>query len=281
MELKDLAPWLRFAARMRYDRAYNARAVKVTDCRLFYVLEGFAHVRVGARSYDLVPDSILYLGAGSEYTLSADPAFSLISLNFDLEEKWRHRSRPLAPQTDAALWSTMPVHRSRVDDSPFLETDFFLPDGRSLRNAMEALAEEFLVEDRFSAGLRQSRLVLLLLRLHRLEQPRLPEKLALVHSHIRAHYAQELSNDRLAQLVGYHPYHLNRLYAQATGRTLHEDLTAVRLSHAAARILSTDAPLQEIAEGVGFVGYPHFSACFKRAYGVGPAQYRKRLKGSI
>lgn len=281
MELRQLAPFLRFAARMQYDRAFNAKAVRVTDCRLFYVLDGSAHAQIGAKSYCLTPDSLLYLSAGSIYTIHTDTGFSLISLNFDLEERWQAQAAPISPQRDPSLWKDLSVHSSDVTDSPFLGSHLFLEDGSSLHSSIEKIVDEFSVQDPFSGAIRHSQLTLLLLRLHRLEQPQLPPKLQLVHSYIRSHYAHPLSNRQLSDLAGYHEYHLNRLYAAATGLTLHEDLTAVRLSRAASKILSSDAPLQEIAEGCGFASYPHFSACFKQTYGSSPAQYRKRLKGSI
>lgn len=281
MELRQLAPFLRFAARMQYDRAFNAKSVRVTDCRLFYVLEGCAHAQIGAQGYDLTPDSLLYMSAGSVYTISTETGFSLISLNFDLEEHWHAQTLPIAPQRDPARWERLPVHSSNVTDSPFLGSHLFLEDGSSLHSSMEKIVDEFSVQDPFSGAIRHSQLKLLLLRLHRLEQPQLPPKLQLVHGYIRSHYAEPLSNRQLSDLAGYHEYHLNRLYTAATGLTLHEDLTAVRLNRAASKILSSDAPLQEIAESCGFASYPHFSACFKQAFGSSPAQYRKRLKGSI
>ena len=279
MELSALSPHLRFAARMHYDKSYNATAVKVTDCRLFYILEGFGRVQLDGEGFDLMPERLVYIGAGSVYTVSTESGFTLISLNFDLSSQWAHRTDPIAPRTQG--WDTMTVHRTAVSDSPFLERHLFLEDGSSLRSGMEKIVDEFTAADRFSPMILQSQLKLLLLRLHRLEQPQLPPKVALVRSFIRSHYAQDLTNRQLASLAGYHEYHLNRLYTACTGHSLHEDLIAVRLNRAAALMLSTDAPLQEIAESVGFSSYPHFSGQFKHAFGSSPAQYRKRLKGSI
>lgn len=281
MELQSLAPFLRFAARMRYDKSYNARPVKVSDCRLFYILDGLGQVQLGGTGFDLTPERLVYISAGSVYTISTDSGLSLISLNFDLSQQWVDRGTPISPCTDPSCWDSIPLHMSPVSDSPFLDSHLFLEDGSSLRSGMEKIVEEFSNDDRFSALVLQSQLKLLLLRLHRLEQPQLPPKVALVRSFIRSHYAEPLTNRQLASLAGYHEYHLNRLYTACTGLSLHEDLVSVRLSQAAARMLSSDAPLQEIAEAAGFASYPHFSDLFKRTYGTSPAQYRKRLKGSI
>lgn len=281
MELRQLAPFLRFAARMQYDRAFNAKAVRVTDCRIFYILEGCGHAQLGAEGYDLLPDSLLYVSAGSVYTISTDTGFSLMSLNFDLEERWLREALPISPRKEPGSWEAMAIHSSTVEGSGFLGGHLFLADGSSLRSGMEKIVEEFAAGDRFSALILQSQLKLLLLRLHRLEQPRLPEKIALVRAYIRSHYAEPLTNRSLAQLVGYHEYHLNRLYTACTGLSLHSDLVAVRLSRASALMLSTDEPLQQIAEACGFASYPHFSACFKQTFGSSPVQYRKKLKNSI
>lgn len=281
MDLSSLSPFLRFAARMRYDKSYNARPVKVTDCRLFYILDGLGQVQLDGTGFDLMPERLVYISAGSIYTISTGSGLSLISLNFDLSQQWADRAAPIAPCTAPGCWDAMAVHSTAVSDSPFLGAHLFLEDGSSLRSGMEKIVDEFSNEDRFSPLILQSQLKLLLLRLHRLEQPQLPPKVALVRSFIRSHCAEPLTNRQLADLAGYHEYHLNRLYTACTGLSLHEDLVSVRLSQAAALMLSSDGPLQEIAEAVGFSSYPHFSAQFKHTYGVSPAQYRKRLKGSI
>ena len=42
MTLSELNPFLRFSAEMLYDAAFNGSPVRVSDCRLFSVLDGTA-----------------------------------------------------------------------------------------------------------------------------------------------------------------------------------------------------------------------------------------------
>ena len=82
-------------------------------------------------------------------------------------------------------------------------------------------------------------------------------------------------------MVGYHEYHLNRLFAKYVGMNLHQYLLKVRLNQASYLILNTEQSLQAIAAQTGFSDYAHFSHAFKQLYGYAPIQYRKQLKEKI
>ena len=121
----------------------------------------------------------------------------------------------------------------------------------------------------------------LLLQLHRAKQKELPDKLATVQAYIRDHYKENPSNKELGKLVGYHEYYLNRIFLAYTGMSLHEYLIKVRLEKAISLIINTNLPLNTVATEVGIQSYPHFSSCFRAAFGCSPSQYRRRHRGGI
>ena len=98
---------------------------------------------------------------------------------------------------------------------------------------------------------------------------------------MEANYASDISNKTLADLAGYHEYHLNRLFLSHTGTNLHNYLLRLRINRASLLIQNTDLPLKEIAEKTGFHSYPHFSAYFRQVSGCSPAQYRRQMQESI
>ena len=84
MNLCDLNPFLRFASKMLYDVSYNAMPVLVSDCRLFYILEGSGQLEIGDARHNLEPGCLFYCCAGSRYTIRCGDFLRLFSLNFGI-----------------------------------------------------------------------------------------------------------------------------------------------------------------------------------------------------
>jgi len=281
MRVCDINPHLRFASVMRYAQAYNGKPVKVKDCRIFYVTEGSAQLYIAGKSYALAPNSLFYCCAGSEYTIATQDGFSLISLNFDLTQEHNAIVIPFSPATTGEREWQAAVYADQVTDSQFLNGHLYLSGASGLVHHLESIAAEFEGNEPFFREICSTTLKALLLELHRLNPTDIPPKIAYVKDYIQQHYADNITNRELADLVGYHEYYLNRIFAAYTGTNLHEYLLKVRLNRASFLILNTDLDLKEIPEKTGFRGYPHFSSYFKKVYGYAPAEYRKRLKGNI
>lgn len=279
MRICDINPHLRFASEMRYAQAYNGKPVKVRDCRLFYVIDGEAELWIGHRRYTLTAHSLAYCSAGSEYTIHTRDGFSLISLNFDLTQAHSDRTVPFAPIMEWELRSE--VYADTVEDSPFLNDHLCIGSANSVYHYLESIVAEYAGEAHLYREVCGTLLKALLLELHRQDPTDIPPKIALVKDYIQQHYAENITNRALADLVGYHEYYLNRIFTAYTGTNLHEFLLKVRLNRASYLILNTDLELKAIPEKTGFRNYPHFSSYFKKAYGYAPAEYRKRLKRGI
>lgn len=280
MELFELNPFLRFASSLLYETIYNDSAVRVTDCRLFFVLEGEAMLTLEQTQYRLVPGSLFYCCGGSRYHIHTGDPLRLIILNFDLTQAHRDQVLPLPPVRDRTKWDAMPIYFDPVVNS-FLNGHLFLCDASDYLPRLEQILADFGAADRVGRALSGAQLKTLLTVLHRSRDDAIPPKVAQVQDYIRQNYARSITNRELAEHVGYHEYYLNRIFTAATGQSLHTFLLGVRLNRASFLVLNTDMELKAIPEQVGFGSYPHFSAAFKQAYGLSPAQYRKRLRASI
>lgn len=281
MNLCDLNPFLRFAAEMLYDTSFNGTDVRVSDCRLFSVLEGTARLSIDGRHYSLAPGCLFYCCAGSRYRIHTHERLRLIILNFDLNQGNNDRPLPIPPSRDPAQWDSMPIHANPVADSHFLNGHLYLESGSDLQNRILQIVSEFSSGDRYSRELSSATLKALLTVLHRHMPDQIPQKIAQVQAYIENNFAEAITNRQLAELAGYHEYYLNRIFTECTGISLHNYLLRVRLNRASYLILNTDMELQAIPEQVGFGSYPHFSSYFKQVFGCSPAQYRKRLRDTI
>ena len=53
-------------------------------------------------------------------------------------------------------------------------------------------------------------------------------------------------------------------------------LISYRMGKAADQLKTTDLPIKDICENVGYPNQLHFSRAFKNTYGISPSEYRKQ-----
>ncbi len=279
MRLCDMDPYVRFAASVR--NGIMNTAVKVTDCRIFYVEDGQADIHIGDKCLHLNKNSLFYCCGGSAYRVQTQAALSLICINFDLTRSNAEYNQPFRVCSDPQQWPDMRIHYESVEDSSFLGSYLLLEDGTWLCENIAQIVAEYREHTHLSDMLCGSLLKSLLLKMHQAKGQQIPTKLATVQAYIQSHFDEPLTNSQLGQLVGYHEYYLNRVFSTYTGMNLHKYLLKVRMEKAAYLILNTDMPLNSIAEAVGLHSYPHFSSCFRNSWGCSPAQYRQRHRAGI
>ena len=78
------------------------------------------------------------------------------------------------------------------------------------------------------------------------------------------------------------PFQLCLIFRRETGTTLHGFRERLRMAAALERLRESRAELTDIALDLGYSGHSHFSASFRREFGVtpsaaraGPAPYRR------
>lgn len=97
--------------------------------------------------------------------------------------------------------------------------------------------------------------------------------------HIDAHYARAISNQELADLCHVSTDYLIKRFVQVTGRTPAVYVRERRLKGAERDLLLSSASIERIAVGNGFGTRAYFTRVFSHTTGVGPAAYRRGLRG--
>lgn len=94
---------------------------------------------------------------------------------------------------------------------------------------------------------------------------------------------EPLGLDDVARELGVSPFHLARVFRARFGTSLHAELMRRRLAlaldelaHAPRLAAGDDTGLAELALRVGFASHSHFTAAFRRRYGVTPSAWRAR-----
>jgi len=96
--------------------------------------------------------------------------------------------------------------------------------------------------------------------------------------YMEEHYAKPLSLQELASVLQLGARQLQRQFKTRLRISPMEYLTQIRMKHAQAMLLDTNALLREIAEAAGYTDSYYFSRAFKKYYGVSPIQYRHKSR---
>lgn len=97
-----------------------------------------------------------------------------------------------------------------------------------------------------------------------------------LHQYIHGHLDNELSLNRLSEVVYLNPSYLSRLYKQMTGHGLAEYISEKRIEKATALLRGTSLKIHEVARQVGLEpGY--FIKMFKKYVHMTPQEYREMV----
>jgi len=201
-----------------------------------------------------------------------------------------YRRAPVSAEGDRCDWFAVDPEIARdvvrafepaVDDRP--ERPFRLTRGHSDHATYLAQRELFdAVERGAMDGLEvEERVVRLLEGVLRLSYRRAPERggaprdaVAHVERVLTERWDQALRLQDLAAEARVSMYHLCRTFRQATGRTLHQYQTALRVRWTLEKIRG-GGRLVDIAVAAGFSSHSHFTSAFRTAFGATPASIRE------
>jgi len=108
-----------------------------------------------------------------------------------------------------------------------------------------------------------------------------PSRAALLaRAYLDDNYAEDVTLDGLAELVGLSPFHLARLFHTEVGMPPHAYQLQVRIARAK-RLLVQGLPVSRVAGETGFFDLSHFSRHFKRHVGVSPGAYASTARTYI
>ena len=92
--------------------------------------------------------------------------------------------------------------------------------------------------------------------------------------YIRAHYAEDVTLDDMAENVHLSSIYFHNMFKAAIGVTPHKFLLSVRLDEAKKQLAASTKPFAEIAASCGFPSQSYFNFVFKREFGITPRKYR-------
>ncbi len=106
-------------------------------------------------------------------------------------------------------------------------------------------------------------------------QNRGPVDLALQFIHEHLH--EEISLNDVAEAIHFTAGYLAHLFKKATGETVVEYISRLKMERAANLICAPDAKIGAVAQALGYSDRRYFSELFRRYYGYSPSEYREKF----
>lgn len=97
--------------------------------------------------------------------------------------------------------------------------------------------------------------------------------------YIDEHLCERLSLAQVAGAFGYHPAYFSSRFTQVGGMPFSQYVLHRKMSRACYWLMTTNWPLDQISQKLGFYDVSHFTQRFKTVTGVTPARYRKDSHG--
>lgn len=95
-----------------------------------------------------------------------------------------------------------------------------------------------------------------------------------VCEYIKSCYYSNISLNKLAEIAGFSPFYLTKVFTKQIGVSPHEYHLQIRLKKATDLLALGKSPT-EVAFEVGFCDQSHFCKAFKKKFGVTPGQYER------
>ncbi|MBQ7574233.1 MAG: helix-turn-helix transcriptional regulator [Clostridia bacterium] len=276
MEVYNINPNIRYAKEHNNFRGMPYLS-KCYDCRLFYICSGEGYVTVDGKKYKFSDNYIMFFPPKTEYRfmISDSDSITVQVFNFDLSDEYFSHSTSLGtPPKEEFDNSKLPLYELPKEFDHVIIREDFLRINEMLGECVKIFIPKSKYYKEIASSVLKRALLLLLTEENSLGKNN--RLVASVLDYINKNYADSnLSNQFIATHFNYHPYYLNKLMKNFTGKTIHQYIIYYRLRMAKDMLLTTDDDVNTIAWKVGFNSPSHFIDTFHRRFGRTPYDYRQ------
>lgn len=100
------------------------------------------------------------------------------------------------------------------------------------------------------------------------------DKLNIVYNYIEHHYHEDISLNKMANLVGYSPSYFSRFFKKHTNKTFMEFVNEFRINRAKWLLTTSSKQISDVAHASGFNSRKTFHHVFKENTKMSPLEYR-------
>lgn len=263
-----------------HEGDWNWKNVRSPFARLYYVTEGEAQVSIGSDLYPVTPGHLYFIPAFTEHSYICEASFSHYYIHIYEDQKrgigilddWTFPIEVNASATDLELIKRL----SYIN--PFLK----LPESNPqvYDNHSTLISNIQLNQRRPFCDKVESRGILFVLMSRFLKQatPKVEVKDNRIHQtlvNIRKHLDSPLNIQQLAEDACMSKDHFIRIFKSETGETPNVYITSRKMEKAELLLVTSDMPIKNIADSLGYDDNSYFIRIFKKHAGITPQKYRE------
>ena len=279
MSIHNLNPFVRVAVKLCSLKPQHKVSI-CYDNRIFYIKNSRGYINIENKKYDISNNVAIFIPSGSHYRFYFEnwDNIEVIVINFDLTDKYSHLEKFLGIANEEDFDTNKLCY---VEDFEAFNNMLIIKNAEKLENNLLKCCEEFLVtapyyRERSSAFLKMCLLAFI-------DKSTFNDSNDIVvkrtSDYIYNHFQDTtLTNKKIAQHLGYHPYYLSNLMKNHTGKTLRQLVLDYRIHIAKNILITTNESIDNITWKTGFNSTSHFISTFKKAVGITPLQYRHQKR---
>lgn len=108
-----------------------------------------------------------------------------------------------------------------------------------------------------------------------------PKAVASAKQFVQAHVEEPITLEQVVAHVHVSRFYFCKLFKRATGMTLTEYVTRVRIEKAKSLLVDPALRISEVVFAAGFGSIPRFNSVFKSHVGIPPTEYRAKLRSQL
>lgn len=260
---------------------WNWKHVRSPFARLYYVTEGQAQIQLPSGTYTLTPGHLYLIPAFTVHSYICNSSFTHYYIHVyedqqnegPILEEWDFPVEVEATPTDIQLVERLCELNPRTAlpaSNPEVYDNHQTLIGNILQNRQRPFADKV-----------ESRGILFILISHFLQRavPRAEVKDDRIHRmlvFIRRHLNTRLDISQLADKACMSKDHFIRVFKRETGETPNAYVTQRKMERAEVMLVTTDLPVNRIADLLGYDDNSYFNRLFRKHIGITPQQYRSR-----
>jgi AraC-like DNA-binding protein len=275
MKIEHINPHVRFAMSFKYP--IKSTPLVAYDAHIYYITSGSGAISSTDFSAQFRRGCVILVPAGIPYLFSSDEDVFCICLNFDFTKSNSHTQESIHPAQVSEFNPERISDPVRFEDNDVFDSITVFESSELLLGAFERIEAEFISKKqlyRESVSAMLKWVLTELLRAKLLGSSAI-SKVDKILGYVKEHFSENITNKRLSEVFGYHPYHLNRLMKAALGTTLHQYLIFYRIEMAKRFLTDSNYTVFEICHACGYNNFSNFSSDFKKRVGCSPRTYRE------
>ena len=279
MLFSELNPYIRYARYINLSEDACFDEVVPLDARLFYTLGGYSKIKVKNTEYEMMPYSLLVINSGIPYRImTPENSVDYIAINFDYTQKAASCNVPINPVKEIMYKKEMLLDFNRIDDVTELSEVLYLKEIDTIQKKLSEIVQEYtqkLLYHEQKNGHILAECIVDSVRTMKIENVAVKKGTSnQIVSYIHNHYTENITNQSIGNLFGYHPNYVSSLIKRITGMPIHQYIIHVRLMNAVKYLENTTLSVSEIATACGFCDTAYFSGYFNKHFGITPSKYR-------